>query len=76
MNYRAFFTNPKRQWWRESPGVYRAGGYILSLDDDPKFPGLVWNLYKFGRNAPDCWICIAHNIPHSAIPDTLTDPKE
>lgn len=75
MNYRAFFNNPNRRWWKESPGVYNARGYVLSLDDDPRH-GRIWNLYKFDREAPDCYTCIAHNIPNDAIPlDTLTERK-
>lgn len=72
MNYRAFFSNPKRHWWKESTGTYRSDdGYVVRTDDDPRYSGHIWNLWKFDRTAFDGYRCIGHDVDFS--PDMLPE---
>ena len=64
MNYRAFFSNSKREWTliRRDPDEYRSSdGYLLAWEYDPKYGSYIWNLY----NSED--ICIGHNVPDDSV---------
>lgn len=76
MNYEQFFNNPDRSWegvlWELSPPEARSSdGYLLAWEYDVRHGSYLWNLYKFDRTAPDCYTCVAHNIPDNVIPDNL-----